>query len=111
MLKNGQWLTDYPQNALIDVDVVGAGCLLLSRGFLESFPPLDARRGKHWFDWRVDARDTGTFPPNMCMSEDFTMCAAARQLGIPVLVDTSIQCDHVGLAQFNKNSVVPAVTH
>jgi hypothetical protein len=35
-------------------------------------------------------------------------CRFAREkLGIPILVDTSIQCRHIGLAQFEENSVLP----
>ena len=40
MIKDGQWVTQYPQNSIIDVDVVGAGCLLLRRDLLEHFPPM-----------------------------------------------------------------------
>jgi len=38
MLKNGQWLGGYPANTLLDVDLVGAGCLLLE-STNTPFPP------------------------------------------------------------------------
>ncbi len=109
MMRNRQWVTDIPQNTVIDVDVVGAGCLLIRRDVLEQMPPQ--RPGKHWFDWRVDLQ--GTIPPEECMSEDFTFCMWAKKtLGITIKVDTSIQCRHVGFSQavyggFQALDVVP----
>jgi hypothetical protein len=98
MLRNGQWITDLPgpgQDPVIEVDLVGAGLLLISCDFLKQIPPQ--RPGKPWFDWRVDMR--GVLPEDQCLSEDFTLCRHIRQLGYKVLVDTSITARHVGLAQ------------
>lgn len=95
MMKNGQWINSFPPNTLIDVDVVGAGCLLIRRDLLLTLPPQ--RPGSHWFDWRVN--QMGFLPKEECMSEDYTFCLAVRRMGIPILVDTSIQCKHIGLAQ------------
>ena len=108
MIKNGTWVQSYPPNSIIEVDTVGSGCLLLSRQYLEAIPPLDARRGKRWFDWRVDCQHTGAFPPQECMSEDFTMCAHARKHGYKILVDTGIVCRHLGLGQAVFGKMEPA---
>lgn len=106
MLKNGKWVTDLPKNKIIDVDVCGAGCLLIRRDVLERMKPQRPDAGKHWFDWRVDCQ--GLLPPGECLSEDFTFnIAVKRQLGIPTLVDTSIQCRHVGLAEATFGNFVP----
>jgi hypothetical protein len=106
MIRGGQWVTQYPPNAVITVDLVGAGCLLIHRSVLEALPPSDAARGKTWFDWKVDMQGIG--PAGDCLSEDFCFCAAVKQkLGIDVLVDTSIQCRHVGLAQASFGAFVP----
>jgi hypothetical protein len=92
----GNWILDFPKNTVIEVDVVGSGCMLIHRSLLEKMPPQ--RPGSHWFDWRVDQR--GVLPPETCLSEDFSFCMhAKRTLGIPTCVDTSVLCRHVGLAQ------------
>lgn len=106
MLKNGQWITKYPRNRVIEVDLVGSGCLLIRRDFLERIPPQ--RAGHHWFSWQVDMK--GTLPENECLSEDFTLCRHAQKHGYKVLVDTGIQCKHIGYAQATHGSFVPLET-
>lgn len=107
MLRDSKWITEFPQNSIIEVDLVGAGCLLVNRQVFERMQPQ--RPGKPWFDWRVDQQ--GHMPPGECLSEDFTWCIAAkRQLGIPICVDTSIQCRHVGHAQALLGRMEPLST-
>ncbi len=106
MLRGGQWITEYPADALIDVELVGAGCLLLSCDLLRSLPPQ--RPGHHWFDWRVHLR--GIMPPEECKSEDFTWCDHVRKLGHKVVVDTGIVCRHIGFAQATPGQFVPLET-
>lgn len=103
MMRGGQWVTSYPANSIIEVDVVGAGCLLIHRSVLERIPPQ--RPGKRWFDWRVDMK--GLMPDGECMSEDFTFCLHCRRNGYKILVDTSVQCKHVGLAESKYMSFGP----
>lgn len=103
----GHWITQLPpaHQPVIEVDVVGAGCLLIHRDVLTNLPPQ--REGHHWFDWRVDLPQLAQqgFPP---LSEDFTFCMAVKEkLGIPILVDTSIACKHVGLAQSTYGKFEP----
>jgi hypothetical protein len=93
---NATWLTTYPKDALIDVDLVGAGCLLIHRRVLE-------RVAAPWFEWQLDMPQ----PPRSAkgeeltrLSEDFAFCRKAkRDYGFGVHVDTSIQCEHIGLGQ------------
>lgn len=108
MIKNGTWFTDFIPGGMVEVDLVGAGCLLIHRSFLESIPPQRPHAGKHWFDWRVDTQGL-QLPPDMPpLSEDFTLCVWAKnKLNIPTLVDTSIQCRHVGLAQSTFGQFLP----
>lgn len=75
MQKGGQWVLKYPRNKLFEVDVCGAGCLLIHRSVLERLPPQRPHAGKHWFDWRVDcAGNEEALKAGPPMSEDFTFC-------------------------------------
>lgn len=98
MLKNvhegRQWVVDYPPSSLIEVDFVGAGCLLIHKDVLLSLPPLSSKC--HWFEWRCDRED---LPKEQRMSEDFSFCEHARNHGYQILVDTSIQCRHAGYSE------------
>lgn len=106
MIKGPSWVTSYPANSLMEVDLVGSGCLLIHRSVLEALPPIDPHRGKKWFDWRVDMQ--GILPQGEALSEDFALCLHLRRtLGIKVMVDTGVQCRHVGMSQAGYNSMVP----
>lgn len=109
MMRNHQWVTELPADPvqpLIEVELVGAGCMLIHRSVFEKLPPH--RPGKPWFDWRVDLQ--GHVPVGSALSEDFTLCRAVRQhLGIPVIVDTSVRCGHVGMARADYGSFTPLV--
>lgn len=106
MIRNGQWVTEYPQNSLIEVDLVGAGCLLVRRDVLEKMPPQRPEAGKHWFDWKVDAK--GKLPAGECLSEDFTFCQWAKKiLGVRTIVDTSVNCLHIGNSQVSYGRMEP----
>lgn len=106
MIKNGQWVTSYVPGSMVEVDLVGAGALLIHRSVLEKLPPQRPQMGKHWFDWRVDC--AGILPQGECLSEDFTFCVAARRdLGIRVWVDTSLVCRHVGFGEAAPGSFMP----
>lgn len=94
----GQWVVNYPSNSVIEVDVVGAGCRVIHRSVLERMQMSPKRPGKRWFDWRVDMK--GILPQEECLSEDFAFDRrCALEYGYKILVDTSIQCRHVGLAE------------
>lgn len=104
MIRNGQWVTDYIKGSVIEVDVVGSGCMLIRRDLLQNMPAQ--RPGKHWFSWNVDMK--GILPMHECLSEDFTFCQAVRKtMGIPTLVDTSIVCKHIGLAESTYGRLDP----
>lgn len=104
MMKGGTWVTEYPANSVIEVDVVGSGCLLIDTNLLRACPPQ--RPGSQWFDWRVHLN--GLLPQGKCMSEDFTLCNHIREkMGIPVLVDTSVQCQHIGYSAYTYGNSQP----
>lgn len=82
-------IAEWQPGALIEADLVGAGCLLIHRRVLERMP-------KPWFEWTLDRDDR---PAKERASEDFEWCRKAKRLGFKVSVDTSVQCLHVGYAQ------------
>lgn len=94
MLRDGQYIQNYPIPAVIPVDLVGAGCLLLRRDFLEKIPPQ--RPGSRWFDWRVNLLGWPGVDQARCKSEDYSLCEWAKEHGWQPMVDTSISCRHIG---------------
>jgi hypothetical protein len=92
-----QWITQWPANALIEADLVGAGCLLIHRRVIEAMK-------RPWFEWelgKVDAPIVEGEPPRPAkLSEDFRFCRSAKKdYGFKIFVDTSIQCEHIGLGE------------
>jgi hypothetical protein len=89
-----KWVTEFKAPDLLEVDYVGAGCLLIHRDVIANFPPLSPT--SRWFEWRVDRTD---LPPNERMSEDFSFCKQARRAGHKIYVDTGVQCRHAGYGE------------
>lgn len=105
-IKNGAWLTQYKPGELVDVDLVGAGCLLIHHSVLRNLPPV--KPGRHWFSWQVDLK--GVEPQEWCLSEDFVWCRWAQKHGYRIILDTSVVCRHVGSAQSTPGQFVPLET-
>lgn len=106
-IKNGSWYTDFPLGAMIEVDLVGAGCLLIHRTVFEHVLGPRANLGKKWFDWRVDTQTLSPPSDQPPLSEDFTWCDLVRKHGYHIMIDSSIQCRHVGLAQSTFGQFLP----
>lgn len=109
--KGGTWvdLSQHPPNQLIEVDVVGAGCLLMEVEFLKRLPPQRPDAGKTHFDWRVDM--AGLLPPYKCMSEDFTLCVHAKEMmGVSTWLDPTIRCRHAGSSEAYDGGLKPLET-
>lgn len=88
-----QWVTSWnPPECLLEIDLVGAGCLLIHRRALEGMP-------RPWFEWEIGKAEPATPRGRGAMSEDFAFCANARRAGFAIHLDTSIRCEHVGLGQ------------
>lgn len=81
-----QYITDVVAPGVVQADLVGAGCLLISSKALKTIP-------QPWFEWRVDRND---LPPLERTSEDFTFCRNARKSGFNIYVDLGVQCLHIG---------------
>lgn len=68
---------DYPSMGLIEVDAVGAACLLVKREVFEKI-------GEPYFEYIESIK-----------SEDFDFCEKAKKAGYKIMVDCSIKCGHV----------------
>lgn len=101
----GRWVDPLPEKGLLEVDVVGAGCLLIKKEVLKALPPIDPEMGRHWFSWRVDRQ--GMLPPGEAVSEDFAFNLHAKKHGFPTYLDCSIRCRHIGLSEASENSLRP----
>lgn len=116
MQRKGRWVMpeELPKEGLIEVDVVGAGCLLIRRDLLETVGkhhPQRPEAGKAWFDWRVDHARSDKLPADYYMSEDFTFNLHVKKtLGIPTLVDCGVVCRHVGMASATPGRYEPLLT-
>jgi cellulose synthase/poly-beta-1,6-N-acetylglucosamine synthase-like glycosyltransferase len=73
---------DFPANGLVEVDATGLGCMLVKREVLDSL-------GKPWFKFDGD------------LSEDYYFCRKAKEAGYKIMVDTGVQCDHLGIFPVN----------
>lgn len=105
-----EWVTQWdPPGSLIEVDLVGAGCLLVNRRIFERLP-------RPWFTWELEPDITkwirqgmGTEQDQPIHSEDFSFCRRVRrELNLPIAVDTSIQCEHIGLGSSGAHGYAPA---
>jgi GT2 family glycosyltransferase len=95
-----QWVTSWsPPDSLLEVDFVGAGCLLIHRRVLE-------RMARPWFEWEIGKKDP--VQGRTALSEDFSFCRRAKEVGFKIHLDTSIHCEHVGLGQSGDGNFKPS---
>jgi len=82
--KEGKYqpILNPPRNALVEVDAVGAGCLLIHRRVFEKLE-------RPYFRWTLGWVEPG-------VSEDLYFCERARDAGFRILVDTGVRCGHLG---------------
>ena len=83
------YLDNFVLGSLVDVDLLGAGCLLIERKVLETMK-------KPWFQWLADEE---ALPEIERCSEDFAFCRKATKMGYRLILDTGIQCTHIGLGK------------
>ena len=81
------------KNALLQVDVVGAGCLLIKADIFKKLDKSDPN--KPYFQWGLGRRDING-KPLLQISEDFYFChRIVKELGIQPHLSTAIKCDHL----------------
>lgn len=78
-------VVEFGFSTLVEVDAVGAGCLLINRLVLEKMKPP-------WFKYTRDHTGEG-------MGEDFLFCTQAKKLGYKVMADPTVMCDHLNMTK------------
>jgi hypothetical protein len=95
------FITQFQVGSLVEVDLIGAGCMLVHRRVLEAMPPPR-------FEWLIDydgVLNKKFIPEEDRCSEDFAFCRRAKKLGFSVCVDTSVQCSHIGISRSDFGGV------
>lgn len=94
-------VNEFQAGALLGVDYVGAGCLLIRRNVLEAIK-------NPWFLWQMHRED---LPASERIPEDIFFCKKAKQAGFKIHMDTSVRCLHMGLGKAEiYGTFVPAET-
>jgi hypothetical protein len=83
-LDDGYSLADFTQAPLIEVDALGAGCMLIK---MDVFDKLE----KPYFEYRL----TKSGVKETFLSEDIVFCERVREAGIKIFCDTTIRCGHL----------------
>lgn len=93
--KNGEvrYITDWPENALIEVDAVGMACVLIETAVLKHV--------KEWLHQQGRGKEAlfSVGPARLgskAVGEDIHFCQKVRDSGIPIYVDTSVKFQHLG---------------
>jgi hypothetical protein len=92
----GYRLLDFVKlNTILDVDIVGFGCVLIKR---EVFEKLKERNYSTFFNFKNISSEA-----EEQLNEDMTFCENARKEGFKIHLDTSIVCKHIGEILVDEN--------
>lgn len=80
-------ITGFTPGAIVDVDAVGAGALLID---MRVFDELDKLGKKPYFVWEIDDLENIEHKKG----EDFHFCRLAKEAGFNIFVNTSIEMYH-----------------
>lgn len=82
------------KNAVLEVDAVGAGCLLIKT---DVFKKLDASNSnKPFFQYGHYRKDENSGKPLLKLGEDMYFCyRLTSELGIRPWISTEVKCDHI----------------
>jgi hypothetical protein len=91
------------KNALVEVDVVGAGCLLIKA---DIFKQLEVSNpNKPFFEWGLTRKDENTGKPLLQLSEDFYFCERLKEIGVKPHLATAVKCDHLTFPTGKKRAL------
>lgn len=82
------------ETGLIEVDLIGTGALMISRAVFEQLP-------RPWFWYSYEGIETPGFS---WPTEDIQFCALARNAGISIYCDTTIESPHLSTAWINRGT-------
>lgn len=88
-VQNPVNITDFRVGDMVDVDLTGAGCLLVKMDVFRKIEPP-------WFEVMCYRTD---IPKHEQVSEDFYFCRKARAAGLQPKVDTRVRCVHLGVGR------------
>jgi len=90
-------IVKYNLGDVIEVDLVGMGCCLIRTHVFKALP-------KPWFKWTMLVEG---IPRNQQCSEDYYFCRQAKINKFKIYVDTSIQCEHLGIGKASLHGFKP----
>jgi len=84
------------RQGLVQVDVVGAGCLLVKADVFKKLDESDPN--KPYFEWGLGRKDSNG-KPLLQVSEDFYFCLRCiKELNIHPHVAVAVKCEHISTA-------------
>jgi len=94
---------------VVEVDVVGAGCMLVHRSVFEKIKSVYPATPFFYWSRDRDPRvlDAMGLPDPLLrdVSEDFWFCILAKKCGFPILVDTDVRCRHISVVSIGEDTV------
>ncbi len=102
-IRTKEPIIDYQPGSLVEAALVPGGCLLIHRTVFERMAQAGIKR---FFEWTLQVDSD---PPGSGMSEDFSFCAKARELGFKCFVDTLVPCSHETGAQIGVKGLLPRI--
>lgn len=88
-----EFITDFEDGELVEVDATGAAFILIHRGVLEQMS-LAHEDPAPWFAESIYlGREFG---------EDWTFCIRARSMGLPIYVNTAVKIGHLKSIEMNE---------
>jgi hypothetical protein len=88
-----EYLDDNRPDSLFEVKAIGTGCMLIKTGVFKAIPQC-YKDCNGWFNY--------IWNPNgsVKMSHDWLFCQNARELGIKIYADPTLDIKHIGLKKY-----------